>query len=85
VGDAMSVYPSPLVGKHGRVTIVKTEWNKDLGRSVEVSREHHTGEIVALVTQNNYPYLVMLWVDGSLSSHSIVNVTVVAEQKDPYR
>ena len=70
-----------LVGKRAVYTRVERKYDETKREMVEISRKLFRGTIAALVTtgEHHYVTVVMLWGDGSLSSHSISDITIEAE------
>ncbi len=57
------------------------------GNRVELGRTVYPGEITALIMEGTHhsPSVVMLYDDGTLRSHSIVDVIVEPHPLEPYR
>ena len=70
-----------LVGKRAVYTRIEKKYDEEKREHVEVSRKLFRGTIAALVTTSEYSYpsVVMLWGDGTLTSHSISDITIEAE------
>lgn len=73
-----------LVGRRAVFTRIATKYDETKKEMIEVSREQFRGVIAALYThgQNHYPYVVMLYDDGSLKSHDIERVTIECGSAD---
>jgi hypothetical protein len=68
-----------LVGLRAVFTKITRQWDAALGRSVETGSKRFHGTIVAIVTQEGWPRIAMLYDDGSLGCHPLNAVTVEAE------
>jgi hypothetical protein len=73
-----------LVGRRAVYTKIASRYDEQRREHVEVSRELFHGTIAALVTIGSYNYsaVVMLWDDGTLSSHDIATITVEGASPD---
>lgn len=70
-----------LVGRRAVYARVERKYDDDAKKVVEVSRQTFHGTIAALITtgEHHYASVVMLWDDGSLSTHDIGTITVEGE------
>lgn len=76
---------SLLEGRRARFTRIDREYDDATKTCKEVGRATFDGVITDVLVVNTFVHVLMLYDSGSLRLHSISDVTVISEPKEPFR